>query len=801
MSPPLRAIRLPLIVAVLVTGWIVWLRAPTFGVTLWNVDEGIEAVIGNGLREGRVMYRDFVDHRTPLSYYATAGLFSITGTSMTALHVMVAGLVSATACLLFMLARRTHGVFAGGFAAVIFAALACQLLTPSDAYAAHTEWFLILFTTSAGLLFCSTSGVPSFGRSLGVGLLIGLGFLSKQPGLVELGAPCGTLMYAMAMEAAPPRAVARAAAGILGGFAAVTGTVALLFVLSGGWADMAFYTWTYNTRYYGPETSWADRLHAPWPFFAELATQYPLVFAAGIAGASFLAFRLAQLRPAEAWRQSRTFECYALLWCGTSLAGAMAAGRSFDHYFIQCLPAFAWMAALLPSLLAGQVASRRTRLIRPAPLVMTAVLGLFSAWLVLRPLLGTRHIVPPPPDPALRLSDYIRTHTAPADKIFVWGYNADIYLYANRAPASRFVYCTFQTGLIPWTNLDPAKDTNYAVVPGSMKALLSDLERNPPAFIVDCGVGPHRRFQKYPLKKFPQLVSYVESRMVEIEPEIFHGHGFRLFMRRDSTLAGAPRPDGSDRHPSAQVTGPAVVGTGRFPYLVSVWQPERAEAERLALFLDDVEIAAVRFPPTKSISFEVPVAFDTTGMKKRRLHSVAFWSDGTKTKSPPLEVTVGDLDTSPALREAFALPRMTGAVAASGVRALFNPRVEQEGGQRTFALHAPSLVRYDLPAAATAVRGAFGIPAGAYAPDNKAPSDGAEFLVRVVAPDGGTQILLDRLLRPATEPEDRPVQSFRVDLPSHPAGASLELEIRPGPQGNPSSDWTFWSDVMLDTSP
>src|SRR5690606_3900740 len=114
------------------------------------------------------------------------------------------------------------------------------------------------------------------------------------------------------------------------------------------------------------------------------------------------------------------------------------------------------------------------------------------------------------------------------DKIFVWGYNPDIYLYADRSPASRFLYCSFQTGLIPWTNEAPGIDTNYAIVPGSMDTLLRELGKDRPVFVVDCSAGPHRRFSKYPLKDFPALEEFLKTNYVELDPATFVLRGFRV---------------------------------------------------------------------------------------------------------------------------------------------------------------------------------------------------------------------------------------------------------------------------------
>ena len=62
------------------------------------------------------------------------------------------------------------------------------------------------------------------------------------------------------------------------------------------------------------------------------------------------------------------------------------------------------------------------------------------------------------------------------------------------------------------------------------------------------------------------------------------------------------------------------------------------------------------------------------------------------------------------------------------------------------------------------------------------------------------RVLRQRLLQPRDETSDRNLQSFRVSLPSLDGG-ELELAISHGPTDNPASDWTFWTDLLLEKIP
>jgi hypothetical protein len=130
----------------------------------------------------------------------------------------------------------------------------------------------------------------------------------------------------------------------------------------------------------------------------------------------------------------------------------------------------------------------------------------------------------------------------------------------------------------------------------------------------------------------------------------------------------------------------------------------------------------------------------------------------------------------------------------SAVNAYFPVSVIEEEGQQALFAHPPSTIEFKVDFPATRLSGRFGFTMGAYTPPNA--TDGAEFLVKWIGADGRAVTLFDRLLRPATEAKDRGMQSFDVPLPS--GGGRVILEITPGPKGDISFDWTYWSRVKFE---
>ncbi|MEJ1971429.1 MAG: hypothetical protein WDM96_02640 [Lacunisphaera sp.] len=291
-----------------------------------------------------------------------------------------------------------------------------------------------------------------------------------------------------------------------------------------------FYTWTYNLSYYGPEVTTVDRLVSLRVPFQLLAAKETWLLGAWVVGALLTTHRLLQRAPRPTENAGNPGLAFVAVWSLAGLAGAAAGGRGFDHYSIQFLAPFCLGSglALATAVRAARSASA-TWPVRGA----AALLVLITAWQLGAGVATARaerwrNLAI---DPSQRVGTYIREHSGPADRIFVWGYQPDIYLFADRRPASRYLYASFVTGLIPWTNVAPGVDTSYAIVPGATDTLLQDLARRPPLFFVDCSAGPNRYWQKYPIENFPALDGFVRRHYRQVEPHFFLPQGYRVFQR------------------------------------------------------------------------------------------------------------------------------------------------------------------------------------------------------------------------------------------------------------------------------
>ncbi len=780
--------------------WVVFLRYPSFDHLMWNVDETIHAAIAQLLLDGGTLYVDAIDQRTPLTYHFFAGVFALFGPSLEPVRIIVAVMIGVSAWLLGRTATRVHGLPTGIGAALTLVAFTSYLLFPGDVLAVHTEWWVLFFTTAAATVFLGGyPAPPNFQRTGLAAALLGLATLSKQSALLEILPPVLAFIGVAVFQSGRKSVALRHLLLIAASFGVIVGGCFAVYAWRGAGPDFRFYTWTYNLQYYGAEYTFVAKIMSVSVLIEKLAATYPLLLVTSGASLAWLTFRVVQLKCDPDKEPRRLAEIYLVAWITCSTGAAMAGGRGYDHYFFPALAPLAWLAALIPGWIVSSIFRSN-----PLPLPLRVAAGLFGLFLLLgvvvKPL-AARQLPSYGSDPALRVSAYIRQQSSAADRLFVWGFNPDIYYYTQRLPASRFLYCTFQTGLIPWSNIADDIDTTYAIVAGAMEKLMADLNESSPRFIIDSSAGVHRHFDKYPMANFPRLNDWVEAHYVELESQIFVGHGFRVWVRSGADNAAAVNATGQRTLTQSGVNPGSTLGPGRNHIGVSVQTLDlKTRLTGIGLEVDGRVVAAVDLHDGVASRITVPVVIDPT-TQSITVRALARAEGGDWEASDPREMTTAAIPTTPAQKVEFAIPVIAQSVPAVRLQAEFGARLSLNGGQRTFAVHAPGVIEYELPVDAAVLRGYLGLEAGAYAADNPHPSDGAEFIVRLRRADGSTAILFTRHVQPHLHPADAGDQSFEVSLPPHASGEVLSLEINPGTADNASSDWTYWSNLTFETSP
>jgi hypothetical protein len=174
--------------------------------------------------------------------------------------------------------------------------------------------------------------------------------------------------------------------------------------------------------------------------------------------------------------------------------------REFPHYYLQAYPWNALLVGLFVEELWLLVPARRFDALLAALLLVPAL------WWT-RARLG--ELVP-----RYDLRDrsqwnecrFVRAHSQPGDRLFIWGYRPEFYVACERKPASRFVYTTMVAGFVEWFyDSPPQKEAEWAA-PGGRDAVIADLEQSRPPVLIDLGVSFGRK-----LRRYPQLMRYVDT--------------------------------------------------------------------------------------------------------------------------------------------------------------------------------------------------------------------------------------------------------------------------------------------------
>ena len=461
-------------------------------------DESIYAVVGNAIVAGGRPYLDAIERKPPLLFWTYAAIVRITGEyNWVALHVVSTLWVLATLAGLYVLARRLFDHDAGVVAALMYTVFQPWGFWKNLAFNGEVLMNLPIVWGWAIAL-----GPPLTRRRFELtasGALLGAACLLKQPAAIA-AVPLGLLVFHRRYRDAQGYSAADATlqAGLFtAGFSAPIAAAALVLARQGVLQEGIYWTITN---------------HAATLVFWNRGVENTLAF--GAACLPVLVAAALSLRDSRRW-SLRAAERWALLaWLTASAVGAAAGGRFYPHYYIQLLPPLAVLAA--PELARLWFQQRGTSLVwsrrgTQAWIALSACvfLAVNSAGLWLR-----RGEAPE--------VTYVREHSQPGDRIFVWGQSTNFYLEARRTPASRYIATFPLTGYIFGPRIEI--DTNDRIVPGAWDNLEHDLDAHRPAFIVDTEAGPAAR---YPLERFLPMARRVASQYELVS----HSASTRIYRR------------------------------------------------------------------------------------------------------------------------------------------------------------------------------------------------------------------------------------------------------------------------------
>lgn len=421
-------------------------------------DEGVYATIAQGVLDGDLPYRDYYEIKPPLIYGWYAASFFLIGETVAAPRALAAICLVLAAAGVYVASFFLQGPRTARYAAALFSfSTACAYLQIN----ANTEVFMLpAMVWSLALFVIATRQRSHAARLLFLaGILAGVAIMTKQVAIWNLIALLAGLMWTVS-ALSPGRRLASGGV-LLTGAALACGGALLPFVLSRSLGD--FYEISLRDAWlYVQNVSLISRLSGFGRLALELLATLPFVVAAAVG-----AWRLLPPHRPQAF--------LILAWSIACFLGVSSGGRFFPHYFVQALPALALLGAPVVLRLHRrlQVASLRPAWAVGATAVLLPCLVL-NLNIYLRQNPESRHLAKYPDAQAMAaieardLGRYINETTRPGDTILNWGREAQIYFYAKRKPATRY--------LADWSFWD---------APPTLGRAMADLNANPPALIVD----------------------------------------------------------------------------------------------------------------------------------------------------------------------------------------------------------------------------------------------------------------------------------------------------------------------------
>jgi len=486
-------------------------RTPTFRFPL-DQDCGVYYLCARTWAEGGLPYRDAWDHKPPAIYLLYLGLDALFQPSPSGVNAMLrwasaacdAGVVVA----LFFLVRRLVDAPSALVGAALYGLFAAAPLLRFEAF--QPEQPALLLTICGFLAAVAYADRRRYPLVLLSGLLFGLALCFKQ-----IVAPVGVATWAwLAWETLRERREGRLGRLIWQSLLLALGAVVpfglfmAYFAARGALDNFLECTVLFNLHYTG-EARRAGSLAGARLLATKMGPDHGAVWLAGLFGI------------VDSLRRTTTRRAglLLLLWAAGAFLGLFACGQFARYYYI---PPLAPMAAAAGATIVGLWRMLETR--EPLKVLLAAgaamvLLGL-TAFAAKRSYGrgGWRDVALSPRSTnvvAEDLARYIAKNTTPADRLYVWGGRAQLYVLSGRKNPCRYFYNTY---------FGMKKEEAYFYQPERLEEIISALRKHRPPFIVATELRS--------LNYFPALERYLDEgydlvKTWEAEPFPFH-----LYRRR-----------------------------------------------------------------------------------------------------------------------------------------------------------------------------------------------------------------------------------------------------------------------------
>lgn len=449
-----------------------------------GIDQSLWASAVRGMARGQLLYRDVWEQRPPGIYWIYLAGFRLFGWEASTVAWLDIIASAATTLLLFATVRRLADRSTGLLAAALYQALTLPAwLYGHSGFLERSVCETFIVPCVAGAALCAARFLerPSPWAAASIGLLCGAAVVLKP----NAGLYCPALLLWMFLytRTAAIRPLAMAA---LGG--AILPAVALIWLASLGLlADAKTAVIDFNRYYVGegfsPASYAVDFSKAVW-----LRIKTDPLWLGGAAGSIVAVGDLLRRRTLP------PLPALAVIWgAAAALVIVVNGSRLFNSYFINAFAPLAIMAAWLLG-----VASRESRSRRWIAVVTGVLMALLMLYRGYVPRVYTwaradvdslRHAVDRhaylerfggydnqrgySARANTEVAEFVRQHTAPEDRIFLFGINgAGIYFASDRLTAHPFLRVNFFVG------------TDFPDPRFRLDAVLAELARSRPRYII-----------------------------------------------------------------------------------------------------------------------------------------------------------------------------------------------------------------------------------------------------------------------------------------------------------------------------
>jgi hypothetical protein len=428
-NPAVKWIILSVAVIVFLTAMV---RVPLLNIP-FERDEGEYAYIAWRLGHNELPYRDWVDQKPPGIFWTYRLALNLPLNPVRSVHLMGLLFSAASACALFFLARRFMSQPWAIIAAVLFAILSADPLVQGTA--TNTELFMLLPLILSQLAFLSAASNNRHKILFMVlsGSLTGIAVAFKQVAAVN-GLFLVALYPVFAAGGNRLRNTLSFAGWSAAGAGVVWGLIAIYFSLRHGLGDLVYNVFTHNLEYIHVIPWWV-RLKFCLHTLTTLSQTQTLVWILSAVG--FIALYM-----------TRRMRLLLFLggWMVTSMVGVSASGYFFPHYFQQMLPVLSLMAVLGAEALYGvyfwrMIPAWSRGVMVGAMLIILPVIVIYPFIFTYTPAESVRKIYPgnffaEMPDLGRRIAQM----TGPDDRVFIFGAEAELFFYAQRVSATRYIF-------------------------------------------------------------------------------------------------------------------------------------------------------------------------------------------------------------------------------------------------------------------------------------------------------------------------------------------------------------------------